>query len=193
MDDASVLLSQLVPDGIWGKTAFLAFCWYAAACAGHLLTAIVMLMRFSREGPVIPQLLPALQEKWNRAWLRVEVWVWFRRIGLAVLFLALVLAAASAGAFAYSMLSAPRVPGDWRIQLLEEAKPLVGIVTLFGLAVGVRVIVGGPASLVIERARNYVSASRSLVSSEDIARARRFIEDVERFSPEGQDDEGQPR
>jgi hypothetical protein len=189
MGEVSSLIAQIVPEGVWGKVAFIAACWYAAACFGHFVTALLMLQRFSREGPVIPQLLPALEEKWKAAHYRIELWLWLRAAGMSVLVLAIVLALASAGLGAYTILSAPRVAPDWRTELTFHVRPFIGILGLLGITIAVRTLVGGPGSLLLTRARNYVSASTALVSSEDLARAKRFLDDVERMDTGESDSE----
>jgi len=50
---------------------------------------------------------------------------------------------------------------------------------LGGLGIGIRIVLGGLASLITTRARNFVSAGASLMSPEEIQKARRFLEGIE--------------
>lgn len=183
MNDFDSLLSLLIPPGGWGKVAFGGFAWYLAGLIGQLIYSGWLLRRFSREGPVIPLLLPALEHKWNSAQFGARVWAWFRRMGFATLFIAAVGSLVNLGLAAHETLAAGVVSPDWRVSLSEHFVQLNAILMLMAYAVGALAVVGGLAALIATRAYNFVTASSAMVSAGDILRARRFIDEVQQFDP----------
>ena len=175
------LTALLSPEGAFGKLAAVAFSWVVAASVGLLVTAFLLLRRFSQEGPVIPLLLPALEAKWEEAFFKVRVWTWLRRIGLALLALGLIGELADLCMSVHSILSVPVVTADWRAGLQSQFRHVVSVAFLLAWGVFVQIAIGGGAALVLVRARNYVSASQSLVDRRDIARVRKFFDDVETY------------
>ena len=185
MDVAAPYLALLSPEGLWGRLAFLAFLWVVAANLGHLVNGLFMLNRFSRAGPVIPLLLPDLENRWERAFFRILVWTWLRRMGLVVLLVALIGALVDLGLYGHSTMASGLVSPDWRQQIAAHLSRVNGVALLLGLGLAVRLFVGGLSLLVLTRARNYVSASSSLVSASDIERARRYLDEVQQYEADG--------
>ena len=169
----------LFPGGAVGKLAVVAFAWTVAAALAHLTSILWLLHRFSKEGPVIPLLLPQLEQKWSKAMFNVGIWLWFRRVGLAAICVALLLAVLQAGLYLHSVFSAGLVDPFWLQGFLDHVHRVYSVLLLSGLALAIRFALGGLSGLVTARARTFVSASTSLVSPEDIERARRFLEGIE--------------
>ncbi len=161
------------------RIALLGFAWIAAASFAHFFTACWLLRRFSREGPVLPVLLPQLEEKWVRAIFGLRIWVWFRRIGLALSFVAVLTAAAELGLQVRTLLAAGPSGPDWRMTLAEHVDRMVATVAILAIAIMLRVIVGGLANVIAVRAQNFVTASNSLVSREEVQRVRAFLDRLE--------------
>jgi hypothetical protein len=185
MDFVTTLPLLLTPDGLWVRVGLAAAAWVAVATAGHLLYAFFLLRRFSREGPVIPLLLPPLQERWQRSYFAVVVWEWLRRVGLLALLLCVVGAGIDIGTLVWQTLSADVVSPSWQADLAAAVRRLEGTLALLAAGIAIRAVVGGIGSLVIVRARGFVTASASLVSREDLERARRFLGEVQAIE-EGQ-------
>jgi len=179
MSLVQTLQGLLFPDGLSGRLAVLALVCLASASLAHLFASLLLLRKFSREGPVIPLLLPKLESKWEESMFKLGVWLWLRRVGLVLLLASLFLALLQAGVFIHSVLAAGVVPAGWQRELAAHLQRALGILLLLGLAIVVRVVVGGLAGLFVTRAGNYVSASTAMVSAEDVERARRFLDGVE--------------
>ncbi len=185
METVAPYLALLSPEGLWGRLAFLAFVWVVAANLGHLVNGIFLLGRFSRAGPVIPLLLPDLENRWDRAFFRIRVWTWLRRMGLVALLVALIGALVDLGLYSHSTMASGLVSPDWRQEVAAHLARVNGVAVLLALGFAVRLFVGGLSLLVLTRARNYVSASSSLVSASDIARARRYLNEVQQYETDG--------
>ena len=185
METVAPYLALLSPEGLWGRLAFLAFVWVVAANLGHQVNGIFLLGRFSRAGPVIPLLLPDLENRWDRAFFRIRVWTWLRRMGLVALLVALIGALVDLGLYSHSTMASGLVSPDWRQEVAAHLARVNGVAVLLALGFAVRLFVGGLSLLVLTRARNYVSASSSLVSASDIARARRYLNEVQQYETDG--------
>lgn len=178
---------QLLPSlqGLLGdvsastRLSLLAFSWIAAATIAHFITACWLLRRFSREGPVLPVLLPQLEEKWVRAVFGLRIWIWLRRVGLALSFAAVLLAGAELGLYVRTLLSAGPGGPDWRLALAEHVDRVVATVLVMGIAITFRVVLGGLANIIAVRAQNFVTASNSLISREEVQRMKTFLNRVE--------------
>jgi hypothetical protein len=170
------VLGVLSQPGPGGRVALLGLAWTTAACIGNLFAAVRLLRHFSREGPVIPILLPHLERRWTEASFRLKVWAWLRRFGLFLLFFALLLAVVELGLFVRELLAeGPSGPG-WREVLALRIDHVSGALSVFGIGILVRALFGGMASLVAVRAQNYVSSSSALVSPEEVQRMRGFLD-----------------
>ena len=185
MEALAPYIALLSPDGMWGRLAFLAFVWVLSANVGHLVNSLFLLRRFSREGPVIPLLLPDLENRWERAFFRVLLWTWLRRMGLVSLLVALIGAVVALGLYGHSTMASGLVSADWRQEVARHIARVNGTALLLALGLAVRLFIGGLSLLVITRARNYVSASSSLVSAADVDRARRYLNEVQHYEADG--------
>ncbi len=173
-------LQSLVADpSISARVALLALAWTAAATLVHFFAAIWIYVRFSRAGPVLPVLLPQLEAKWERAIFGLSIWVWLRRIGITLLFVAVVLATAELGLQLRSLMAAGPGGPDWRLNLAEHLDRLVATLVVLGIGLFVRVLIGGFANIIAVRGQNFVTASNSLVSREEVDRVRRFLDRVD--------------
>jgi hypothetical protein len=181
MNDLESILALLIPGGGWGKFAFGGFCWYLAGLIGNLIYSGYLLRRFSREGPVIPLLLPTLEHKWRTALFGAQVWGWLRRMGFAALFISLIGSLVELGLAAHQTLAAGVVSPDWRIGLSDHFIQVNAILLLLAYSFGALAVLGGLAGLLSTRARNFITASSAMVSAADIERARRFIDEVQQF------------
>jgi hypothetical protein len=178
--DRAALTSLVTPSGISGRLATLALAWVAVATLSHLGACILLLWRFSREGPVIPALLPQLKAKWEAAMFKVGVWFWLRRIGLLILALSLPALLVESGATLHAILLAKVVRPEWRELLDHGLWRIWGVVTLVCAGLAIRIIFGGLASLLASRAANFVTASNSLTSPQEVERVRRFLDGLDR-------------
>ena len=185
MEVVAPYIALLSPEGLWGRLAFMAFVWVLAANLGHLVNSLYLLARFSRAGPVIPLLLPDLENRWERAFFRVRVWTWLRRMGLVTLLVALFGAVVDLGLYSHATMASGLVSPDWRQEVASHLTRVNGVALLLALGFAVRLFVGGLSLLVLTRARNYVSASSSMVSASDIARARRYLNEVQQYETDG--------
>jgi len=184
--DASNIISLLaLPGGISGRLALVGLVWTLSASIFHLAASSLMLRCFSREGPVIPQLLPQLEHKWSLAEFRLSIWVWLRRIGLLLLFCSVCTTFVMTGLFVHTLLSSGVADVSWQRQLAFHVGQMLGALVLFLAGLAVRVVLGGLASLVLTRARMFVSASASLVSPQDVERTRRFLEELDNMQSPG--------
>jgi hypothetical protein len=175
----SSLQSLFADPSVSARVALLAIAWTAASTLAHFFTAVGLYVRFSRAGPVLPLLLPQLTAKWERAVFGLAIWVWIRRIGLALLFVAVLLATAELGLQLRSLMAAGPSGPDWRMTLAEQLDRVVATIAVLGIGIFVRVVVGGFANIVAVRGQNFVTASNSLVSREEVDRVRSFLDRVE--------------
>lgn len=185
MESLTTLRALLFPDGILGRVAFVAFAWTLAASVLYLLASLKLLHRFSREGPVLPLLLPELEKKWEAASFRMGIWLWLRRLGIAVLFLAFFLTIIQIGMYLHSVLAAGLVEPDWYRAFSTHLRRLFAVLLLLALGLFSRIVLGGPATLLTIRAHNFVTASSSLVSPQDVERARRYLDGISDAPPGG--------
>jgi hypothetical protein len=179
-----ILLSDAGPVG---RLALLALAWTIAASIAHLFSAGALYARFSREGPVPPALLPQLEVKWGRATTVLRIWVWLRRIGLFLLFATVLMALVALGLQLRSLLASGPDTSDWRLQLAGHLQQISSAVMVMVVGFLVRIVLGGFANIVAVRAQNFVTASNSLVSREEVDRMRAFLDRMERSGPPSED------
>jgi len=106
-------------------------------------------------------------------------------MGLVALLVALIGALVDLGLYSHSTMASGLVSPDWRQEVAAHLARVNGVAVLLALGFAVRLFVGGLSLLVLTRARNYVSASSSLVSASDIARARRYLNEVQQYETDG--------
>ncbi|MBM4353605.1 MAG: hypothetical protein FJ109_07370 [Deltaproteobacteria bacterium] len=195
MDLYAVVREALSSGGALPKVSLVALAWTLAAGVGHLSESAFALARFSREGPVMPPLLPQLELKWSAAGFRLALWRWFRRVGLIVQFGTVVWALALSGHIALQVLRAGLVTRGWNEELASALKMSLGTTVLFAGGILATLVFGGLAGLLSARASNYVRASNALLTREDVERVRRMLERLERDSdvpPPGARELGSP-
>ncbi len=173
------LQSLLADPNMSARVALLALAWTAAATLAHFLASSWVYIRFSRAGPVPPVLLPQLQAKWERAIFGLRIWVWIRRIGLTLLFVAVLLALAELGLQVRGLFAAGPSGPDWRLDLADHLDRVIATLAVLGIGVVLRIVVGGFANIIATRGQNFVTASNSLVSREEVDRVRKFLDRVE--------------
>jgi hypothetical protein len=187
--DMLVALSALLADaGPVGRLSLLALAWTIAASVAHLFSAIYLYVRFAKAGPVPPALLPQLEARWDRATTGLRIWVLLRRIGLFLLFAAVIFAVVQMGLQLRSLLAAGPESADWRMQLAIHVQQISStlLVMVFGFLV--RIVLGGLANIIAIRGQSFVTASNALVSREEVERVRAFLDRVERIPTLSKDD-----
>ncbi len=186
MDLYSVALDSLSSGGALAKVALVALAWTAAACIGNLTEATRALVVFSREGPVMPPLLPQLELKWSGTEFRLAVWRWIRRAGMVVQFGTVAWALAGAGQVAVQVLRSGLVARGWNEELAAALRLSLACTLLFVAGILVSLVLGGLAMLVSVRASSYVRASHALVTREDVERVRKMLERLEQNAPQSE-------
>jgi len=184
MDLYSTALVSLGAGGTLGKVALVSLAWTLAACIGNLAEAIRALVVFSREGPVMPPLLPQLELKWVSTEFRLAIWRWLRRGGLVVQFGTVVCALILAGQVAVQVLRSGLVARGWNDELATVLHLGLACTLLFVTGILVALLLGGLSMLLVVRASNYVRASNALVTRDDIERVRKMLGRLEEESSE---------